>query len=420
MISGNFTHVTGDVDATGTVEFKGNGATISAPGMEFNDVTFDSGTLTIEDGIDVEGDVVIEKAYYLNGGDIEVAGNLTTTDTSVYGSATFVLDGEGDQVIGADGGSGELNNVTIDKASGTTTIADTLLISGDFTHVDGEVDATGTVEFKGNGATVNAPGMEFNDVTLDSGTLNFVDNLDVAGDLVIEKAYYLNGGDIEVAGDITTTDTSVYGSATFVLDGEGDQTISANGGEGELNSVKIDKATGTTTIADTLWISGDFTHVEGDVDATGTVEFKGNGVTIDAPGMEFNDVVLDGGTFNFSGNLDVEGDLEIDKAYYLNGGEIHVAGNVSSSDSGVYGSTSIVLDGEGAQSISGSDLPDGDVVVDKLSGAVSLGDDLAINANGQDFKVVAGTLDIGEFTLEAAGEVQVSGGTLTGDGTISR
>ena len=376
LIGGDFTHVSGDVDATGTVEFKGNGSTISAPGMEFHDVVFDSGTLNIAGGIDVEGDLTIEAAYYINGDNIEVAGDITTTDTSVYGSATFVLDGEGDQVISANGASGELNNLTIDKAAGTTTIADTLLISGNFTHVEGDVDATGTVEFKGNGATISAPDMEFNDVVFDSGTLTIDGSIDVEGDLEIEKAYYINGGDIEVAGNITTTDTSVYGSATFVLDGTGDQLISAAGGSGELNNVTIDKAAGTTTIADTLLISGNFTHVDGDVDATGTVEFKGNGATINAPEMEFNDVTFDSGTLTIEGGVDVEGDLVIEKAYYINGDDIAVAGNITTTDTSVYGTATFVLDGAGDQTI-GAEGGSGalnNVTIDKSAGATTISD----------------------------------------------
>ena len=42
------------------------------------------------------------------------------------------------------------------------------------------------------------------------------------GDLTLTNAARINGGGINVTGDVTTTDTNYHGTATIVLSGDGD------------------------------------------------------------------------------------------------------------------------------------------------------------------------------------------------------
>ena len=55
------------------------------------------------------------------------------------------------------------------------------------------------------------------------------------------------------------------------LDGDGAQTIGANGGTGELHDLRIEKPSGTVTLQDDIQLSGHLTHVSGDVDAVNGV-----------------------------------------------------------------------------------------------------------------------------------------------------
>ncbi|MEZ6070518.1 MAG: hypothetical protein R3C10_09655 [Pirellulales bacterium] len=180
--------------------------------MKFNDVTFDnSGNTTIDGELTVSGDLTIERLGNLNGDNVLVHGNVTTTDTSVGGTATIELVGTGDQTIDAAGGTGELHHVEIDKVSGTLTISDHIEISGDFTHTSGVVDASGsTVEFQGYNATISSGDVEFANVIFDnSGNTTIDGELTVSGDLTIGRLGNLNGDNVLVHGNVTTTDTSV-------------------------------------------------------------------------------------------------------------------------------------------------------------------------------------------------------------------
>ena len=284
-----------------------------------------------------------------------MAGNVTTLDYSVGGDATIILDGSGDQTIGANGGSGELHDLTINKTSGTVTFTDHIEISGDFTHTTGTVDtSSATIEFQGTNTNIDAASIDFSNVVIQTGgTTNFVGGLNVEGDLTIESASTLSGGDIHVAGDLTSLDYSVNADVQIILDGSGDQTIGANGGLGEVHDLTINKTSGTVTFADHIQISGDLTHTAGTVDtATSTIEFQGSDTSIDSSNIDFNNVIIDaGGTTNFVGGLNVEGDLTIESAGTLSGGDIHVAGDLTSLDYSVNADVQIILDGSGDQTI---------------------------------------------------------------------
>ena len=407
-INGDFQNVSGTVDGTDSqVEFRGTNTTVELGTHTLGNVVIDtSGTTNFVGGLNVEGDLTIESASSLSGGDIHVAGNVTTLDYSVGGDATIVLDGSGDQTIAANGGSGELHDLTINKTSGTVTFTDHIEISGDFTHTTGTVDtSSATIEFQGTNTNIDAASIDFSNVVIQTGgTTNFVGGLNVEGDLTIESASSLSGGDIHVAGNVTTLDYSVGGDATIVLDGSGDQTIGANGGSGELHDLTINKTSGTVTFTDHIEISGDFTHTTGTVDtSSATIEFQGTNTNIDAASIDFSNVVIQtGGTTNFVGGLNVEGDLTIESASSLSGGDIHVAGNVTTLDYSVGGDATIVLDGSGDQTI-GANGGSGelhDLTINKTSGTVTFTDHIEISG---DFTHTTGTVDTSSATIEFQG-----------------
>ncbi len=391
--------------------------TLSASDGPFENVVINGGYVEIDGDVVINGDLTIESAARINGGEISVTGNVTTTDTNYYGSATIVLSGDGAQTISTGGGAGELHNVTIANTSGLVTIEGELEISGIYTDNGNAVDATGaTVELQGN-ASVSGSATSFGDVTLNGGYFEIA-QMQVDGDLTIESAARINGGEISVTGNVTTTDTNYYGSATIVLSGDGAQTISTGGGAGELHNVTIANTSGLVTIEGELEISGIYTDNGNAVDATGaTVELQGN-ASVSGSATSFGDVTLNGGYFEIA-QMQVDGDLTIESAARINGGEISVTGNVTTTDTNYYGSATIVLSGDGAQTIStgGGAGELHNVTIANASGLVTIEGELEISGIYTDN---GNAVDATGATVELQGNASVSGSaTSFGDVTLN-
>ena len=309
------------------------------------DLTLDGSSFASDATIDVDGDLTIDNAYQINM-DINVSGDVTTTDTSIGGSGTLTLDGTGDQTISANGGSGEVHNLSIDKAGGSVTMADRLDITGSYADGGTAVDASGAqITVQGN-TTLSASSTSFGDVTLQVGTMDIDGTLDVDGDLEITSAYQINGGSLNVSGDVTTTDTSIGGSGSLTLDGAGDQTISANGGSGEVHNLSIDKAGGSVTMADRLDITGSYADGGTAVDASGAqITVQGN-TTLSASSTSFGDVTLSVGTVTVDGDMYVRGDITVENMYRIEDGTIYVAGDITYIDTS-YGGTGEIVPWDG-------------------------------------------------------------------------
>jgi len=163
----------------------------------------------------------------------------------------------------------------------------------------------------------------------------------VDGDLTLESAARINGGEISVTGNVTTTDTNYHGSATIVLSGDGAQTISTGDGAGELHNVSITNTSGQVAIEGDLQISGSYTDNGNAVDATGaTVELQGN-ASVSGAGTSFGDLVINGGYMELDGDIYINGDVTVENLARLNGGVIYVAGEIIDNDGNWHGSGSI-------------------------------------------------------------------------------
>ncbi|EMB19110.1 protein containing Cadherin domain protein [Rhodopirellula europaea 6C] len=426
--AGDFTHSQGTVDFRGhEVSVAGTtGQTVDASGLTFDDFEFNnSNTVTIVGGLDIDGDLNYTNAVTINGGNVTAAGNITTIDSVWSGTSVLTLDGTADQTISTGGGAGELGNLVINKASGTVQLVDDIELGGDFTHTSGGFDTNGqTVEFQGHNTTIDAGSLTFEDVILNStiaGSRVIVGTLDVDGDFTFANAGTLNNGQITVAGDITYSDDSYSGTTMIIADGTGDQIVSATSGTAKAEHLTINKASGTLTFGTDLTINGTLNHVAGSVaDLTHTITFGNNSGTITASSINFDDVIFDSNySKNISGVLNVGGDLTITSVNALNVGEIRVAGNITSSDTSVGGNSQITLNGTGTQTISGDDLSDGRLNIDKTSGVAVLADDLVLNGISQDLNVISGTLDLNGHTINATGEVVIDDSLLIGTGAIT-
>ncbi|MGB0716696.1 MAG: DUF4347 domain-containing protein, partial [Phycisphaerae bacterium] len=398
-IDGNYDVQAGTVDATSaTIEFEGYKTDINAGNTTFGNVVLDvSNTTDIVSDVNINGNLTIENASTLNGSTISVGGNIVSNDSSIGGTTTVTLNGTGDQSIS---GTGDVNNLIINKPSGTATFSQDMTLSGNFTHTAGTVDASSvTIEFEGYKTDIDANGITFNNVVLDvSNTTDFVSDLNINGDLTIQAAATLNGSNINVSGNVVSNDSSIGGTTTVTLNGTGDQSIS---GTGDVNNLVINKPSGTATFSQDMTLSGNFTHTAGTVDASSvTIEFEGYKTDIDANGITFNNVILDvSSTTDFVSDLNVDGDLTIQAAATFNGSNINVTGNVVSNDSSIGGTTTVTLNGTGDQSISGT----GDVnnlVINKPSGTATFSQDMTLSGN---FTHTSGTVDASSVTIEFEG-----------------
>ncbi|QDT04437.1 Pentaxin family protein [Rubripirellula lacrimiformis] len=427
-VAGDFTHTQGAVDFAGyEVSLIGSGAqTIDAAALNFIDFAISNGsTITIVGGLDIDGKLAVTNVGTINGADIHLAGNVLTADDTWSGTSQLVLDGNGNQEISTGGGTGELGNLVINKASGTVQLIDDLELGGSFTHTSGDFDTNGhTVEFQGHNTTIDAGSATFGDVILNStvsGTRGIVGDLNVDGDLTFQNAGTLNGGQILVAGDMVFNDATYTGTTVIVADGTGDQTISAGVAGSKVEQLTINKASGTFTFATDLTIGASLVHTAGTVtNVTNTITFGDNSGTISASAINFADVIIDSSNNkNIAGVLNVGGDLTINRVANINVGDIRVAGDVISNDASVGGDATITLIGTGDQTISGDDLTNGNLIINKSSGTVILADDLVLDGTNQDVNVIAGTLDLNGQTINATGGVIFDDATLRGTGKIT-
>ena len=430
--AGSFTH------NSGTVTFVDLNKTVNIGAEVLNNVHINmpsSRNLTITGTLTAVGNLTITEHGLIQTGTLAVAGNVSTTDTTTGSvpSGTLLLNGGGAQLLSASGGSGQIPSLIINKPAGTLTIQDTIMVTGGtFTRTAGAVDAgTSTVSFLLQSKSVDASGMSFNNAVINlQSNHNFTvtGTMDVNGTLTLTEVNEIRTGTIAVAGNVVTTDTTVGGSnsstGTLLFDGGGAQLLSASGASGAVPNISINKAGGTLTLQDTIMVQGGtgWTHTAGAVNAgTSTVDFRVYSKTLDASGMAFNNIIVNMASNHniaVTGTLDVNGNLTITQVGSINSGTITLAGNLTSTDTVVGGTTSISLDGTGAQSISvsGADLPDGTLAINKAAGAATLASNLALNGVGQDVTVDAGTLDLAGYNLALTGTGDVlavaNGGTL--------
>ncbi|MEP3479784.1 MAG: cadherin domain-containing protein [Fuerstiella sp.] len=384
-----------------------------------------TGTLTTaNNSIDVDGDFSTAMSLEIVNSTFNFGGNVDiNSSSSTVGSSTFVLDGAADQTFESTSLIGSLEF----DSSGTVTITDTLRVFQDITLVGGIVDVNGQdLSLTGNSSrTIDVDGIQFANVTIDTaGSIELVGGWDINGTLNLQGLTSINDspsseGVVSVAGDIVAADSSYAGDADIIIDGTADQTISGNG---VLRNVEVNKAGGSLILASDLAIEGRLIHTAGTVDAGGTTTtFRNSGLQLDTAGITFNNVVFaDNAQFTLASDVDINGDLTITNIAGSNtGGDLYVAGNLSSTDVQVVGDFGIVLDGTANQTISGADLTDGTVTVNKVSGTVFLADDFLDGVSGDQLIVTAGIVDTNGFAIATVNGVLLDGGTLQGGGTIS-
>ncbi len=278
--------------------------------------------------------------YQLSTGILELLGdlNLLSTSTSALngGTGTFLFDGAGVQnIVSSATGlvySCALPGVEINKTSGSLNFYGIINFAGGSwnTVAGASLVNTGLAVFNLlRNCTISGQNLSMYDIvitgnnsitTISSGVMwTCTHLLTLAGG---SSWFQLNTGTLNAQGDILVTNTNTSnsggGSATLLIDGAANQTLTGSGtaAAGRLPQVQINKSGGKLTLASIISTNNNWTYIAGTVDAStnaSTVDFYNTSV-IDGQGtsgtMSFYNVIFSG-FISLGGNLDVNGDFTI-------------------------------------------------------------------------------------------------------------
>jgi len=513
-VTGDWTYVKGSVNVAGsTIAFQGYGSrTVDAgagPAMAFNNVEITKGsgdTLTITNKLDVDGNLTINQVGVLTAalGAITVGGDLTSNDTSVGGTTNITMDTATDAKI--TGGDFPGGGIIINKLSGSVVTAaipvatplrgplslislgilkGTFAVAGDVTTSDngvgGNDNSSPVLVFKGSGnqtlkaaagldiygnpaqvpgvkidksggkltldptnpigvigswivdstnnstftttnskvifwmysdPTINTGGgakpMAFNDVLLapGSGSTITVVNMVVNGNLEIVNVGLINGADIAVKGNVTTSDAGVEGTSSILFNGAGNQNLTATTAYNQVSNVKIAKPSGWFILgSNAIGVTGNWSYTGGQIDSTGnnsTVAFVGYG-----------DATINTGQYNpMANNCMAFDNVEISKGSgtsvtIVSGTSLTALGNVTVNGAySIAGIIQMAWTGKATLTAADGNFRGAGLVIKKSNATdrVQLGSNLS---NVSYLEIKQGTLDVQGYALAVAGNMMV-------------
>lgn len=445
--------------------------TIDIDGQSLYNVTYDMGSYAMEAAADftVEGKLlVLSHRNFYGVYTITVKGDYETrsVSTSFGGESTLLFDGTGDQEFRSNNTSVERitgANLTINKASGTLYVigchkvrAQTCTVQYDAGDINWDDADCFTVQ--GHNGTVRC------NATLTVNPTYFIvdcyafDFYVDQGDLIVAGGFVSHGRGLKSSNNgalfLRGADNDIQNNGEdsmtlpITIDGTGDQTLRSSTDDGAISQIKINKASGTLTIQDTLAIRGDSTlspqveYVAGDVDASAsTLRVMGNDdTTIKTGTMVLGNVTLEttSGLYDLvaDGEVIIGGDLSIPSGTVaemnaVNSGKISLRGDLSSADNDVSGDCPFELNGTGAQEINcaNGEIGNGDLTINKASGVASLGETFSPASWLGSILLTLGTLDLAgfdatcvDFTVGASGTLKLKGDetlTISGVKTFS-
>jgi hypothetical protein len=408
-VAGNLT--SNDATVTGTADIVMNGtanATITAISGDFPDggITINKGsaqTVTANVTQPLDSLLTLTSMGALKG-TFQVGRNVVTTDTGFSGnndgSPVLVFKGTSAQTLTAGVANASVPGLEFDKTGGSFTLVNNANVTGsnalgvnggwivDATNI-APVNVTGTnVKFVGGGSngsvtidTGNSAGFANVELANGSGSTLTIPKMIVNGLLSITNIGTITGT-IDARANVTTSDAGVSsGPGTILFNGTGDQTLTAAPTGGQVPGVTINKTAGTLSPGtDRIGVTGDWTYTKGAVSTAGsTIAFQGYGSrTVDSgtsPAMSFHNVEIFKGsadTLTITNKLTVNNDLTITSIGTLNAalGAITVARNLTSTDTGVGGSTNITMITPTNATILGGDFPNGGIIISKGSSSI--------------------------------------------------
>ncbi len=392
--SGTWTINGGPLNSEGsTVRFVGTNSITNSHSL--TNVTFSNNstgtrTVTITAGqtLTVTGllafDSTSSGSLTMNGGTIEAQGDITTDNRFYEGTATVLINGGGVQTLTGTAGqtSGGLPNIDINTA-GSLNLVGTIRTGRKWTVTAGTVNAgSSTVVFRpfNTTQTVLTGSHTLNNVTFDSNSTSSRSiaiaagtTLTVSGTLNFDNSTSgsttINGGTIAAQGNIITDQRFYGGSATLLINGGGNQTLTgiATQTSGELPNIVINKA-GTLALAGMIRIGRKWTLTAGAIDAgTSTVVFRPQNTsqTVITGSHTLNNVIFDSNSSSSRSiaiaagtTLTVTGTLKFDNSSSgsstINGGTIEAQGDISTDNRFYEGSATVLINGGGVQTLTGA------------------------------------------------------------------
>ncbi|GHN01856.1 hypothetical protein WSM22_33450 [Cytophagales bacterium WSM2-2] len=413
--SGSFTHNNGTVSFDFSINSGGNNITVSnSSSITFNNVTtvpfyrnlnlnnsfIVNGNLTLSGSgagnpsvavnissgqtITVNGTLSTTGAgnVSINTGTIDTKGDITLSNTSaIAGNGTVSITGNGAQLLTGSGtvAQGGLPNVTINKLSGTLTLASYITVYGpSWNYISGTIaPGTSTINFYNTDASVTTFTIAgthtlydvvfrgnyltpthtvSNDLTTNSLTLDgtstcvvaVTSSITVGGTLTYSGGgnITLNSGTVNVKGNVVNNSTLAAnngGTASFVINGTGAQNISGTSviDRGAYPPFYINKSSGTVSFSGFLTFYNGFTWQAGSVNSgTSTCVFinsvaQSQSVSASAAGMSFYNVIFeqpDYGWTKLLTDISVSGDFTIaaSSGICTNNHNISIGGNFTS------------------------------------------------------------------------------------------
>lgn len=436
--SGSFTHNNGKVSLNATLTL-----TVSnTGGSTFYDLTM-APTSTATITVTSTTSTTVSNTYthggtallVLNGGTLNVTGNMTVTNNTGGGGGTALIkfNGTGTQTFTgtSTNGIGSLPSIEINKSSGTLNLASIITVLGNWTYTAGTVNAgTSTVIFSTTKTITGThtlkkvifSGSSSSTFTIASGTTLSVDSTLIIGGTT--QALTFNTGTINANGDVSVINTNTSsspGSATIVIHGTGSQSFSGQGtyGGGRLCNVEINKSSGTVTLSDTLTIIGNWTYTAGTVNAGssfiifgGTKTISGshtlNHVTFSGTGAATY-TIASGTTLTVAGTLYIPGTT----ASTFSTGTIAAQGDISANNSattGGGGTATLLINGGSSQTFAGGSTWGAarlcNIQINKSGGTLTLSN--IITALGS-WTWSSGTVSPGSSTIIFSGTKTITG-----------
>ncbi len=463
----NWNYTTGTLDpGTSTIVFAGgaiNGShTLNAIDVRAaTAVTTDTiltlnSTLTMVAAISfiVNGTVIVNGTFVATDGTIDGLGMLKArgdiTQGSLFdgGTGNLLIDGTGAQLLtgGGSTSAGLLPILTLNKASGSLSLASTIRTANHFIYTAGTM-SPGTSEMVFAGSLSLASSPTFNNVTFNGVNANYFLSptgvVTVLGTLTLTDGS-INQGNVGVQGDITQASTFDGGTGIVLINGTGTQTFtgSATTAAGSLPDITINKVSGTLNLAGTIRTVaggiGALDYIAGTLNA-GTSSFIFSGANTVTGDPTLNHVELQGNNSDFiiddDSVLTVNGTLTLTDGN-INGGTIDAKDGIIHSSLFDGGTGTLLISGAATRSITmigAGQMPsvrlnavnvtlngpvlgvttfDGDLTVQAGLLAIGVGD---LTLNGV-FLQTGGTITGGAGTTTSAGYFRISGGTFTGAG----
>lgn len=380
----------------------------------------------------------------LNTGTLVAKGDIINVNNESQASATVLITGTNDQTLAGVYTAGGLPNIVIDKSGGILTLSGTNRTARNWTHLNGTVDAgTSMMIFhpsnaNGPSITSTASTVYFHDVSFEawegggaSYPYTFRNDLTmvVSNDLRFGPGAgggAIYGGTIEARGDIDVQRQYRNGTVLLLINGTVNQTLAGSTGLGFLPDLRIDKASGTLTLAGTNSLYKPWTHISGTVDpgTSHMTVYAANPAKVtftSAVGrVNFYNVELrqaQGGGDTYFINIAADTTLVVTNTLSFSlttiqggrftGGPVEIYGNITNGTTFAYRGTSLFrFKGDAAQTYyqrSPYSQIDHDFEIDKSGGEFTLANTLIMNGSDQDFVVTNGTLNLGTNILNVTG-----------------